>query len=306
MEINGFADLLIKETGGEVRLNEPLYQHTTWRVGGPADLLYRPASVADCRYCLSLAYREKIPVFFLGAGSNVLVSDEGLRGVVVQTKNLKEVSWEDSLVTAGTGLPLAALSQLAVEKELTGLEFAGGIPGSLGGAVFMNAGAYGHSIGPLVLAVKTLTLSGEEKTYANQELMFSYRNSILKKNSELAVWVKLQLTPGNPQTIRETTEEYIRQRKAKHPLHLPNAGSVFKNPPGTPAARLIEAVGAKGWRMGDAQVSHEHANFIVNLGQASADEIIGLIKEVQKAVKKQFSVDLETEVLFLGFDGSRR
>lgn len=304
--IPSLAEHLRRQTKGEVRLDEPLAPYTTWRIGGPADLLFRPLDNTECRIALELASDSQIPVTFLGAGSNVLIADKGIRGLVVQTKNIREIVWDGSLVKVGAGLPLSLLSQLSVEKSFSGLEFAAGIPGSVGGAVLMNAGAYGSCIGDLVLTVKTFTKEGQEKTYSQHDLEFSYRNSILKHAQELVTEVVFSLKPGTAKAGKEIMEEYLRLRKSKHPLHLPNAGSVFKNPPGTPAARLIEAAGAKGWRVGGAQVAMEHANFIVNLGQAKACDVVELIEEVQKAVEEHFSICLETEVLFLGFDGSRR
>ena len=306
MDIMQLFGLIVREGWGEAQIDEPLSRHTTWRIGGPADLFYQPAGWEACSRVLSLAGAWQIPVTFLGAGSNVLVADEGIRGLVIHTKRLKSLSWQGHTAVAGSGTALAYLSGAAAEKGLSGLEFAAGIPGTLGGAVIMNAGAYGKSLGELVTEVKTIAKSGEVKVYSQEQMEFSYRSSILQKKDELVVEVKIVLKTGNHLEIKKLTEEYLELRRHKHPLDLPNAGSVFKNPRGVPAAKLIEEVGAKGWRVGDAQVSVQHANFIVNLGKAKACDVLKLIEKVREAVKTKYSVQLETEVIKLGFDDNRR
>ncbi|MFZ5752980.1 MAG: UDP-N-acetylmuramate dehydrogenase [Bacillota bacterium] len=291
----------LKEAGHfEIRMNEPLSKHTTWRVGGPAEIMCLPESPEDCAVILRISSTYQIPVTLLGSGSNVLVSDRGLKGVVIKTKKLKTIVWDGMRVTAGAGVSLPFLSQEAYKKSLAGLEFAAGIPGTLGGAVIMNAGAHGSSLSQVVSRVTTLTEEGRFKIYAKDALKFNYRSSILKNKKELVVEVNLTLQPGDPGQMKNSMEKYLREREAKQPLHLPNAGSVFKNPPGDSAGRLIEAAGAKGWRVGDAQISEKHANFIVNLGKAKAADIIQLIEEVQRTVQEKFSITLETEVIFLG------
>jgi len=301
MDIRELSSLIEKEGWGEVRLGEPLSRHTTWRIGGPADLIYQPDGWEACARALSAAYTGQIPVIFLGAGSNVLVADEGVRGMVIQTKKLKSLSLRGQTLSAGSGITLTYLSNFACEQGLSGLEFAAGIPGTLGGAVIMNAGAYGKSLGELVQEVKTVARNGEVKVYSREQMKFSYRSSILQKKDEMVVEVIITLQPGEQAEIKKVMEEYLELRRYKHPLNLPNAGSVFKNPGSVPAAKLIEEVGAKGWRIGDAQVSEQHANFIVNLGDAKACDVLKLIEEVREAVKKRFMIQLETEVVKLGF-----
>lgn len=292
----------LKEAGCfEIRMNEPLSKHTTWRVGGPAEIMCLPESLQDCAAILQMSSACQIPVTLLGSGSNVLVSDQGLKGVVIKTTKLKKIVWKGMQVTAEAGVSLPFLSQEAYKKSLTGLEFASGIPGTLGGAVIMNAGAYGSSLSQVISRVTTLTEEGRFKIYANDALEFNYRSSVLKSKKELVVEVVLTLQPGDPVRIKNTMEKYLREREAKQPLHQPNAGSVFKNPPGDSAGRLIEACGAKGWRVGDAQISEKHANFIVNLGKAKAADIIQLIEEVKRTVQEKFAITLETEVVLLGF-----
>ncbi len=300
MDIGQLYQKLKAEGNFEVRINEPLSKHTTWRVGGPAEIMCLPQSPEDCAFLLRLCSTYQIPVTLLGSGSNVLVADGGLKGVVIKTQKLKTVVWDGVQVTAGAGVSLPFLSQEAYKKSLSGLEFAAGIPGTIGGAAIMNAGAYGSSLAQVVSRITTLTEEGKFKIYSREELQFNYRTSILKNKNELVVEVVLLLKPGDPLEIRKAMDKNLREREAKQPLNLPNAGSVFKNPPGDSAGRLIEAAGAKGWRVGDAQVSEKHANFIVNLGKAKAADIIQLIKEVQRTVKEKFSVTLETEIIFLG------
>lgn len=296
-----YSRLLAEAAGIEILFAEPLAKHTTWRIGGPAEYFCRPQTLLDCRKVLNIAWEERVPVTILGSGSNTLISDEGIKGLVMKTTRLRELSWENNVVTVGAGVALRNLSRQAGEKGLTGLEFAIGIPGTLGGAVIMNAGAHGQSVGESVQEVKTITPAGEVQSYSVEELNFSYRNSALKHGEELLVEAVLSLKPGNSQTINEMMNRFISIRQEKQPLQYPNAGSVFRNPPGDSAGRLIEAVGAKGWRIGDAQISHQHANFIVNLGQAKARDVLTIIKEVQKAVQEEYSICLETEVILLGF-----
>ena len=306
MEYFNFYILLSEEIkDGQFYLDEPLQKYTTWKVGGPADILYRPKNPQECAKVLQLAREFEVPVTILGVGSNVLIADQGLRGLVILTEGFNDIGWHEDQVTAGSGILLSYLSRMAAEKCLSGMEFAAGIPGSLGGAVVMNAGAYGYSMDQIIVSVKTLDMEGKTREYCKDELAFAYRYSIFKRKKELIFEVKLALQSGNTAEIKEQMNKYLQARREKQPLELPNAGSVFKNT-GQGAGRLIESIGAKGWRIGDAQISEKHANFIVNLGQAKASEIKKLIREVQKAVKERCGVELETEVVFLGFEDNRR
>jgi UDP-N-acetylmuramate dehydrogenase len=305
VKMQEFYKLLQEKKCEPLFYEEPLQKYTTWRVGGPADLLYRPTELSECAEVLQLAWQHQIPVNILGVGSNVLVADQGLRGLVILTEGLRKIVWQENLVTVGSGVLLSHLSRLAAEKGLAGLEFAAGIPGSLGGAVVMNAGAYCDSLEQVIVSAKSLDREGKLKTYSKEELALGYRNSIFKQRKELIVEIKLALQRGNISEIKERMTRYLNLRRAKQPLEWPNAGSVFKNS-GQGAGRLIEGVGAKGWRVGDAQISEKHANFIVNLGEAKASEIMTLIREVQKAVKQKYNVELETEVVLWGFEDNRR
>lgn len=301
MSIQALYDYIQQQNLGEALLKEPLSLHTTWRIGGPAEMFCQPKDWVACSQILAEAKSLAIPVTFLGAGSNVLVADAGVRGLVLQTRNLSSIVWQGQEVWAESGVALASLSLQAGGKGLRGLEFACGIPGSIGGAAIMNAGAYGSSMSKVVKEVRTLDLSGESKVYQNAELGYAYRTSILKRIDEIVVEVKFLLTPGDAKESKKQMEEYLANRKQKHPLHLPNAGSVFRNPPDKPAGRLIEEAGLKGRRVGDAQVSEQHGNFIVNLNQATAADVLQLIEEVQQEIRKKKSISLETEVVFLGF-----
>lgn len=306
MEFFEFYTLLGTELkDAKLYINEPLQKYTTWGVGGPADILYRPENPQECAKVLQLAYRYQVPVTILGVGSNVLVADQGLKGLVIITEGFHQINWHEHQVIAGSGVLLSRLSRMVADKGLAGMEFAAGIPGSLGGAIVMNAGAYGYSMEQLILSVKTLDMEGKIREYQKEDLALAYRYSIFKEKRELIYEVKLVLKPGNITEIRAQMNTYLNARREKQPLELPNAGSVFKNT-GQGAGRLIESIGAKGWRIGDAQVSEKHANFIVNLGKAKASEIRDLIRGVQQAVKERCGVELETEVVFLGFEDNRR
>ncbi len=301
MEIGLFYQQLVEKNYGPLFVAEPLKKYTSWKIGGPADLFYCPRNHRECAEVLQLARQAAIPVTFLGAGSNVLVADEGIRGLVIQTTDWREVTWEECRVTAGAGTLISTLSRAAAERGLTGLEYAVGIPGSLGGAVLMNAGAYGYALEQVIEKVKSLDEIGQLREYTKAELALGYRTSIFKKKKELIVEATLCLQPGDTEAIKETMKGYLNTRREKQPLEMPSAGSVFKNTE-RGAGRLVEAAGAKGLRVGDAQVSEKHANFIINLGEAKATDVLTLIAEVQRAVKRQFNVDLETEVVCLGFE----
>lgn len=306
MEIEKLYNFIQEEELGEVRLNESLEQYTTWRIGGPAEIFCQPDNWLSCAKILAMTDKLHIPVTFLGSGSNVLVADKGVTGLVIQTKKMSRITWKDPCIIVEAGAAIAQLSQQAGSRGLKGLEFACGIPGSVGGAAIMNAGAYGASMSKVVSEVRTLDLAGQMKLYSKDELEYGYRTSILKSKSEIVVEVKFILENGDIQESKRIMDEYLRLRKEKHPLHLPNAGSVFQNPPDKPAGRLIEEAGLKGWRVGDAQVSEQHANFIVNLNRAKASDVLKLIGEVQKEIYNKKSIWLETEVVLLGFEDNRR
>lgn len=289
-----------------IRRNEKLARYTTWRIGGPAELLFQPQNSQECAVAISFAKEYDIPVTFLGSGSNVLVSDQGIAGLIILTNLMKEAHWQEDRIRVGAGYSLPKLAQEAAQKGLTGLEFAAGIPGTVGGAVLMNAGANGGEMAELVEAVQVVSSQGIIEDLSCEQLGFSYRHSLLQNSGLLVTEVALKLKPGDQGAIKEKMAANLAVRKLKQPLEYPNAGSVFKNPPHDAAGRLIEEVGAKGLTIGGAQISNKHANFIVNIGGATAKDVIELIKEVQALVLERFGFLLETEVVMLGFDNNGR
>ncbi len=285
---------------GEVRANEPMSRHTTYRVGGPADLFVVVETLADlARVCETLA-EEDVPYAVLGKGSNVLVADAGYRGaVLVLGKEFRRHEIDGEHLKAGAAVMLAALVQEAFRKGLAGMAFAVGIPGTFGGALAMNAGARGDSIGSLVEAV-TLYVPGRgmERLRA-AEVPWGYRTSGLARRGVVLEGV-LKARTGDSEAIRREMERNFRARKESQPLSQPSAGSVFKNPEGDSAGRLIEAAGLKGLRLGGARVSRQHANFIVNEDGATAADVVGLIRKVQMTVRDVHGVELRPEIRFLG------
>ncbi len=288
---------------GKYYKNAPMSSYTSFKIGGPADLLVIPGTKEELAALLAFVKTEKEPLTIMGNGSNLLVRDKGIRGVVVKLGNgLKNMTWSGTTITAEAGVSLAAVSQKAAALSLTGLEFATGIPGSLGGAVFMNAGAYNGEIKNVVEKVQVLTEAGEIVTYTNKELDFSYRHSALQETTELVVEVEMRLEKGDPAAIKADIEDFTKRRMTKQPIELPSAGSMFKRPKGYYAAALIDEAGLRGYRVGDAQVSRKHTGFVVNVGNATAQDVLGLIKAVQDKVYNHSGIRLETEVRIIGED----
>jgi len=286
---------------GTVKFNEPLKYHTSFRIGGPADVFIMPKDEEDLRNAVILSNKYKVPLQIIGNGTKILVLDRGIRGIVVKISDvLDEVRFIGESVLAGSGMFISRLSKLTSEKELSGLEFAIGIPGTVGGAVVMNAGAHGHSVGSVVTSVTVMNLKGEKRMLLRKDLEFNYRQSILQENQEIVLNVRFELRKEESNHIRRKIEKFVQWRKNTQPLDLPNAGSVFKNPEGDYAGRLIEAAGLKGARIGGAQVSTRHANFIVNLGNAKAEDVLALIQLIKQEVSKKFGIDLIPEVRILG------
>ncbi|EHL07401.1 UDP-N-acetylmuramate dehydrogenase [Desulfitobacterium hafniense DP7] len=270
----------------------------TWRIGGLAETVCWPESEEELREIWFKCQEQGIPFRLFGRGSNVLFPDEGLSGVTVISTGLAQSVWDSEWVTVGAGYSLARLSQEAADRGLTGLEFARGIPGTVGGAVVMNAGAHGGSIQDILEEVKILAPEGEVQRLAKEDIQFGYRECSLRDQAIVLEGV-FHLKPGDPDVIQATMSENLARRKAAQPLELPNAGSVFRNPPGGSAGRLIEEAGWKGKRLGGAQVSSKHANFIVNQGNATARDVLALIREIKKDVHHQFGVELKTEVRYI-------
>ncbi len=279
---------------------EPLSRHTSFKIGGPAELFARPSSVAELRECLDFAGREGLPVFYLAGGTNLLVRDGGIKGLVLKLDGeFKDIRIEGTRVHAGAGANLALVAKKAAVQSLSGLEFAVGIPGSLGGGLVMNAGAHGGQLADVVRKIGFID-AGELKEIGPEEAGFEYRNSRFKNSGLLLLWADMELKAGDKAAIEARMEEVLAKRKATQPLELPNAGCVFKNPAGNSAGRLIEQAGLKGRRQGGAMISELHANFVVNMGGAKAAEVLALMDEARRAVKEKFNVYLENEVLVVG------
>ena len=289
-------------TKGTVLTEEPMSRHTSFQIGGPAEIFVQPATGDEVRQAICLAKEEQIPFFVVGNGSNLLVSDDGFRGMIVQIgRNLQEISVEDNVIYAQAGALLSRVARTALEHGLTGMEFAAGIPGSLGGAVAMNAGAYGGEMKDILTYAEVLTPDGEIKILSLEELDLSYRHSCIFDEDYIVLSVHLQLEQGDTTVIRNRMDELARARREKQPLEYPSAGSTFKRPEGYFAGALIQDAGLKGYTVGGAQVSEKHSGFVVNRGGATAEEVLFLIKQVQKKVKSRFGVTMEPEVRMVGF-----
>lgn len=283
------------------RENEQMKQHTSFRIGGPADLLVLPCNKAELQQLVSKAREFDVPMTIMGNGSNLLVRDNGVRGVVIKIgNNLKNINCSATTLVAEAGASLSAVSNQAAVHRLTGLEFAVGIPGSVGGAVFMNAGAYDGEMSKVVSKVSIINRTGDIVSLTREELDFCYRHSSVQDNGSVIVDVTAELSFGELDEIRAKMADFTNRRVTKQPLDIPNAGSMFRRPPGFYAGTLIEQAGLKGHQVGGAQVSLKHAGFIVNINNATADDVLHLISEVQERVYAFAGVNLETEVRVIG------
>lgn len=291
--INEFPTLIVKE-------NEALSNYTYTETGGPADLLFFPQSVEEVTAVVDWTTAQDYPLTILGNASNLIVRDGGIRGVTVILTKLTELSVNKNKITVQAGLPIIELSKVAYEHELTGLEFACGIPGSIGGAVYMNAGAYGGEVKDVIKSVTVLTADGEIKKLKNKEMHFSYRNSIIQETKDIVLEIVFKLKAGNKEKIKEKMVELTNMRTSKQPLEYPSCGSVFKRPEGHFTGKLIQDAGLQGLIWGGAQVSTKHAGFIVNIGEATATDYIELIKHIQDVIYKKYEVCLEREVHIIG------
>ena len=289
----------------ELRVNEPMSKHTTFRIGGPAALMALPKSVSETKTVLRAAHELGIEPFFLGNGSNLLVADEGYPGFVMKLSGRYSVDelnrvWETNrLLMTGGAVLLSSLSGCALGRNLTGLEFASGIPGSVGGAVTMNAGAYGGEMAQVLESVTFLDETGEVCTLPASACGFGYRKSIFSDRKCLILKACFHLEQGDPAAIKARMEELAAKRKKKQPLEYPSAGSMFKRPPGHFAAALIDQCGLKGLTVGGAQVSEKHAGFVVNRGGATCADVLALVDQVKEEVLRQTGVELEMEVKVL-------
>lgn len=294
-------ELHLGAPAASIRFDEPLSFYTTMRVGGPADLLVEPARLDDAVWVIRRLRRAGVAHLVFGHGSNLIVRDGGFRGVAVRLAGgCARVEVEGNRLRAQAGASLSSLAWAAQRSGLTGLEFAVGIPGTLGGGLFMNAGAYGGELGPLVQSCKVLTAEGEVRRLAGRDLEFGYRHSILQERPWLALEATLALQPGAREEITGLMRRYTEEREAKQPLELPSAGSVFRRPEGYFVGKLVTDAGLRGFQIGGAQVSEKHAGFIVNAGGATARDVLALIAHVQETVRARFGVSLETEVRIVG------
>ena len=285
----------------KVLVNEPMASHTTFRIGGPADYFAVPETVEELEKVLNICKEEQTPYFILGNGSNLLVGDQGFRGVVIQLyKNFDGIKIEGTKVTARAGAMLVRVAKEAGKAGLTGLEFASGIPGTIGGAMVMNAGAYGGEMKDVVTAVTVLTKDGEVKTLTGEEMNFRYRGSVVEDDGMIVLEAGMELKEGDLEEIQARMAELTVQRKTKQPIENPSAGSTFKRPEGYFAGKLIQDAGLHGFQVGGAQVSEKHCGFVINAGGATAADVMNLMQQVSDKVKEQFGVTLEPEVKRIG------
>ena len=287
--------------GDQVLIGEPMSRHTTFRIGGPADIFVIPKTIEDISHVCAIAKKQEIPLFVLGNGSNLLVADQGMDGIVLQIyKNFSGVSADGNELAIKAGTLLSTAAKAAQAEELTGFEFAGGIPGTFGGAVVMNAGAYGGEMVQVLKEVTVLTPEGEIKTIPAEELELGYRTSNILKNGYVVLSGTIALEKGDPEQIKAKMDEYSTARRTKQPLELPSAGSTFKRPEGYFAGKLIQDAGLRGYQVGGARVSGKHCGFVVNQDNATAADVMRLIADVQRIVKDKFNVELEPEVKRVG------
>ena len=288
-------------TRQNVLTDEPMCDHTTFEIGGKADVFVSIINEHEILRLLELLRSRQIPFFILGNGSNILVSDEGYRGVIIEIGSAYSgVRMLDDIVIAKAGTTMAKLSHFAMENDLTGLEFASGIPGTVGGGIIMNAGAYGGEMRQITYRVKAVTPSGEVIYLSNADMEFEYRNSKAKKEGYIILQAEFRLHRGEKSVIEGIMRDLAKKRRDKQPLEYPSAGSTFKRPQGYYAGKLIADAGLKGLSVGGAQVSEKHAGFLINTGSATAADMYELINQVRTKVKEAYSVVLEPEVIFLG------
>ncbi len=281
--------------------NEPMKKHTTFRVGGPTDYFIVPKTTEEVQEAVALCKEMSLPYYILGNGSNLLVSDAGYRGVVIQIyKEMGSIQVQGEQIRAQAGALLSKIGSIALAESLTGFEFAAGIPGCVGGAVVMNAGAYGGEMKDILETVTVLTPEGEVLTLKNEELELGYRTSIIAKRDYIVLEAVFKLQKGNQQDIKACMDDLRMKRTTKQPLEYPSAGSTFKRPEGYFAGKLIEDAGLRGFTVGGAQVSEKHCGFVINKGEATAQDIWNLMQQVSQIVWDKFGVKLEPEVKRLG------
>lgn len=298
---HNFLDEVKEQVGEIIKIDEPMKLHTTFQVGGEADYFATPRTEEEVGILLEKAKKYEIPVFVVGNGSNLLVSDKGYRGMIVQIgKECSDVAVEGNIISAQAGASLAKIARTAYENGLGGFEFAAGIPGTLGGAVSMNAGAYGGEIKDVIIEARVLTKEGEILVIPADELELAYRSSVITKKDYIVLGARFSFEKKEREEIKARMDELAFARKSKQPLEFPSAGSTFKRPEGYFAGKLIMDAGLLGFQVGGARVSDKHCGFVINAGNATAADIYSLILQVQEKVLRQFNVTLQPEVKMLG------
>ena len=287
----------------KIKVDEPMKKHISFKVGGPADFLVKPETEAELSEIIKFAKKENIPFLVIGNGSNLLIKDGGIRGIVIElSDNFNNYEIEGNIIKAQSGALLSILGRNALKNSLTGFEFAAGIPGTLGGALAMNAGAYGGEMKQVIKTVRLMDTEGNIFELSNEEMKFEYRRSILTTNDYIVLSAVIELQPGNADDIKATMVDYANRRTTKQPLNFPSAGSTFKRPEGHFAAKLIDDCGLRGLTLRGAQVSDKHCGFVINSGEANAKDILDLMFIVKSTVNAKFGIMLEEEVKILGED----
>ena len=293
--------LQMKIEADKIKLEEPMSKHTTFKVGGNAEIFIKISDIEELKYALKVIKEECIQMYVIGNGSNLLVKDNGIKGIVLSIE-LEGIEIEENIVTVGAGVKLIMLAHKCAKCGLTGLEFASGIPGNIGGAVRMNAGAYGDEMSNKIIETKYMDMDGNIHTISHKEHEFSYRNSIFTKNKNIILQTKLKLEKGDCLQIQAKMDELKKARMEKQPLEYFSAGSTFKRGEDFITSKLIDEAGLKGFHIGDAEVSTKHAGFIINKGKASAKDILNVIEYVKTKVKEKFGKDIQLEIEIIGED----
>ena len=290
----------LKKLKIEYEKNVCMKNHTTFKIGGNADYLVEISSKEELKTVISLANENKVPFMVVGKGSNLLISDLGIEGLVISISKMDKIEVSEDEIVAQAGANLSALCIKAMENELEGLEFAYGIPGSVGGALYMNAGAYGGEMSQVVISAEYIDFDGNFGEISIKDMQLGYRTSIFKTGKKIITSVKFKLKKGEKTKIKETMSDLLNRRKEKQPLEFPSAGSTFKRPTGYFAGALIEECNLKGFSCGGAKVSEKHAGFVINYNNATCNDVLNLVKNIKETVKKEKNVELETEIIFIG------
>ena len=294
------AEILGRGLAAEVLFNEPMHSHTTFKIGGPADVFVRPKTTDELAFAISACHSAGAPYFVLGNGSNLLVKDNGIRGVVISLMSMDKIEHKDEIICARAGVLLSSLSKFALAQSLTGLEFAEGIPGSVGGGIAMNAGAYGGEIAQVFDSADVIDIQGNLQKFTLNDMDFSYRKSAVQQQGHIVAAAAFKLNRGHKGKIANDMEEHRKARTSKQPLEMPSAGSTFRRPPGKFAGKLIMDSGLRGYRIGGAGVSEKHCGFVVNHGGATAADVLAVMGHIQDTVQKKFGIMLVPEVKIVG------